>query len=449
MRRALYRIYRWMYAFRHWRERKFTPAGLFASGMLAASAAVGVDTTLAMVYQLFSFLLALMVLSLLMGRKFRGTVRVARRMPRFATALKPFAYHIDVHNRGTKTLTHLCLFENSVDPRPGFDEFIKTPEPDNVSKNPVDRFFGFLKWLWMIDHRQGAKFKKVDVPLLQPQESQRVRVELLPLRRGKIRLHGLTLAGADPFGMCRAMRAYTMPDSVLVLPKRYPLPAIRLPGTRKHHTGGIALALSVGDSEEFVALRDYRPGDPLRRIHWKSWAKAGKPIVKEHQEEFFVRHALLLDTFATRDSAEAFEEAVSLAASFACTVLTQESLLDLIFVGPEIYCFTSGRGLGQTEQILEVLASVVPCQDKSFDSLFPSVLSRAPYLSGCICIFLSWDKNRQNIVEMLRQNNLPVLVLVIVKQEESKTLPPGIMGDIPEQFHVLRAGHIEQDLQTL
>ena len=50
--------------------------------------------------------------------------------------------------------------------------------------------------------------------------------------------------------------------------------------------------------------------------------------------------------------------AVSVAASFACTVLTQESLLDLLFVGPQSYCFTAGRGLAQADQMLEILAAV-------------------------------------------------------------------------------------------
>jgi len=86
---------------------------------------------------------------------------------------------------------------------------------------------------------------------------------------------------------------------------------------------GVALASNVGQSEEFVSLRDYRRGDPLRHIHWRSWAKAGKPVVKEFEDEFFVRHALVLDTFIDDPHSELFEEAVSVAASFASTVLTQ------------------------------------------------------------------------------------------------------------------------------
>src|SRR5206468_1933896 len=82
-------------------------------------------------------------------------------------------------------------------------------------------------------------------------------------------------------------------------------------GARKYQRGGIALISSVGDSEEFASLRDYRPGDPLRRIHWRSVARVGRPVVREYQGEFFVRHALVLDTFAGRPESHVFEEAVS------------------------------------------------------------------------------------------------------------------------------------------
>jgi hypothetical protein len=60
---------------------------------------------------------------------------------------------------------------------------------------------------------------------------------------------------------------------------------------------------------------------------------------------------LILDTFIARPGSDAFEEAVSVAASFACTLPTQESLLDLLFVGPQAFCFTAGRGLAHTEHL--------------------------------------------------------------------------------------------------
>src|SRR5207247_8902647 len=103
----------------------------------------------------------------------------------------------------------------------------------------------------------------------------------------------------------------------------------------------------------------------LRHIHWGTGAKAGKPVVKEFEDEFFVRHALVLDTFTEHPHSEVFEEAVSVAASFACAIQTQESLLDLLFVGPQSYCFTAGRVLAHTDQMLENLPSLLACAHHS------------------------------------------------------------------------------------
>ena len=55
--------------------------------------------------------------------------------------------------------------------------------------------------------------------------------------------------------------------------------AVALPGAMKYQQGGVAMASSVGQSDEFVSLRDYRPGDPLQRVHWKSFARAGRQLL--------------------------------------------------------------------------------------------------------------------------------------------------------------------------
>ena len=202
-----------------------------------------------------------------------------------------------------------------------------------------------------------------------------MRVELTPLAARHRAVRRRDAGAARSAGLVsRVQHSCRCRRSVLILPKRYPLPPIALPGTMKYQEGGVALASNVGQSDEYVALRDYRHGDPLRHIHWRSWAKAGKPIVKEFEDEFFVRHALVLDTFTDHPHSEVFEEAVSVAASFACTLLTQESLLDLLFVGPQAYCFTAGRGLAHADQMLEILASVRACRDQPFRALEQLVL---------------------------------------------------------------------------
>jgi uncharacterized protein (DUF58 family) len=233
----------------------------------------------------------------------------------------------------------------------------------------------------------------------------------------------------------------------LVLPKRHPVAPFQLPGTVKYQQGGVSMASSVGESEEFVSLREYRAGDPLRRLHWKSFAKLGKPIVKEFQDEFFVRHALLLDTFGTPAVMELFEDAVSVAASLACAIQDQESLLDLMFVGAEAYCFTTGRGVGRIEKMLEILASVHLCVDKDFAELEQLVLDHVIEISGCVCVLLAWDEPRQRLVQALRARQIPLKVFVMAPDD--RMLPPGVMADQLENFHLLPAGKIGEKLALL
>jgi uncharacterized protein (DUF58 family) len=217
----------------------------------------------------------------------------------------------------------------------------------------------------------------------------------------------------------------------------------------RYQAGGVALASNVGQSEEFIALRDYRYGDPMRHIHWRSWAKAGKPVVREFEDEFFVRHALVLDTFIDHPQSEAFEAAVSVAASFACSVRTQESLLDLLFVGAQSYCFTAGRGLARSDQMLEVLASVQPCQEKSFAELEHLVFNHVKSVSGCVCVFLSWNQERRTFVRKLQAMGVPVLVLIVTLQGANQKIEREQIATTCDQFVVLETGKIEEGLARL
>src|SRR5207249_556886 len=307
----------------------------------------------------------------------------------------------------------LVLLEDLADPRPAVDEFLHAREPGEERRNWFDRTVGYPRWAWLIARKRGAAIAPRPLPALRPGDAGEVVIELLPLRRGRLAFTAVTIARPDPLGLVNGLVRVPLPGSLVVLPKRYAMPDLALPGARKYQRGGIALISSVGDSEEFASLRDYRPGDPLRRIHWRSVARVGRPVVREYQGEFFVRHALVLDTFAGRPESHVFEEAVSVAASVACSIQTQDSLLDLLFVGPETYSFTAGRGLGHTDRLLEVLAGVGPCLDKPFRTLHHAVLERYASLSGCVAVLLAWDQPRRDFVRHLRALGAPTRAFVV------------------------------------
>jgi hypothetical protein len=441
--RVLYLIYRAGSSLWYRARRRFTLAGRCVAGGFLVAGAVGVDVENNVVYQEFALLLALLIAAAATSRFFRAKFSATRVLPRFGTAGKPFVYRVRLKNLTSQPQTGLTLLETFADPRPPFDDWLAFQLAESRRLRPFQ----------ISERRRNNPFRlvnpvEVPVPPLAPRGETEVDVEILPLRRGILRFAGLTLARPDPLGLFRAFNPVALPQAALILPKRYWLPPVALPGTMKYQQGGVALAANIGPSEEFVSLRDYRRGDPVRHIHWRSWAKAGRPIVKEFEDEFFVRHALILDTFTDEPHSEVLEEAVSVAASFACTVLTQESLLDLLFVGAESYCFTAGRGLAHADQMLEILASVRACGDKPFMALEHLVIAHVSAVSGCICVLQKWDDPRKKLVEKLRALRVPVVVFVIVQRGKSD-LDAGPLRTEPGKFHVLEIGKIEKQLASL
>ena len=428
MWRFFYRLFSTVSGIWFWMTRRFTGAGFLTLGTLVTAGALGIDTNQTLAYQIFTFLCALLAAAMLAALLLRPRFQVERALPRMVTAGASFDYRVLVKNLGTRPADGLALLEDLADPRPSLAEFRATL-----------KFPTYRGWWRLAMRNQVAHIDETALPALAPRAEAELRVRGLAYRRGTLQFAGATIASADPLGLFRSLARIAQPDKLVVLPRRYNLPQLSLPGARRYQHGGVTLASSVGESEEFMSLRDYRPGDPLQRIHWKSYARSGKPVVKEYQDEFFERYALVLDTFTDRDGA-VFEEAVSLAASFACTLNTQECLLDLMFVGAESYCYTAGRGQMQPESLVEILAGVRASHDHAFRRLHDALLERRSALSGCILILLAWDEARQALVRTLQQSGLPLKVLVVSERE---------IEAAPAWLRVLAPGKIQEGLAHL
>jgi len=443
MNRFIYRILRFNNGLRRWLAKHFTPAGLGVLACLIVFGLIGFDIKRSVSYQIFAFLLAMLLVSFVLSRFGRYRISASRNLPRFGTVGIPLQYKIVLHNHTQKSLPDVRLKERFLNSFPTFSDFYKIGWQQSTQQWHQD-------WARSLARRRQAFCRALEVRSLLPNSETELTGEVIPLRRGLLSFHSITLSIPDRLGLINRCISCATSQQVLILPKRYQLPNIELPGARQYQSDGLALAASVGDSEEFRSLREYRPGDSVRKIHWKSWAKTGRPIIKEEQSEYSVRHALILDTFQATDYSEVMEEAVAIAASLACTVQTQESLLDMVFVADTAHCYTVGRGLGQTEHLLELLASVVPCQDQPFSTLLPTVRERLSLMSGCICVFLDWDGDRKALIEQLQSAGVSTLVLIIESAAGLSEQPDrSCLEDEQSSLHVLQLGKIQEGLWSL
>ena len=246
-----------------------------------------------------------------------------------------------------------------------------------------------------------------------------VSVELRPLRRGLYALPPLRVFSSFPFGICRKGWKVRVGNSLLVLPRFAPLTAIDIPIGRRYQPGGIALSSDVGESPEYIGNREYRPGDPLRRIDFRSWARLARPVVREFQEEYYCRVALVLDTYVgrrlyrPRRGFPQLEAAIGLTAGVADAMSRGEYIIDLFAAGPELYTFRAGRHTAHFENVLEILACVDDCRSNPFDTIAPALTEELKSISAVVCILLDWDGPRERLARAAAEAGCSVKLIIV------------------------------------
>lgn len=266
---------------------------------------------------------------------------------------------------------------------------------------------------------------------LEPGQSHTFRYTLSARRRGHYVLHGPAALSTFPFGLTNAVRFSPQLQHVVVYPAFHPIQKIAIDPANTYQPGGVALASRIGDTMEFIGNRPFRPGDRVRDLHPRSWARVGEPVVRQFEEEFIVRVAMVVDTFVPAAfgvrrrgngrrlprlvlgaDGQLLEANLSLAAAVAEYLARQEYVVDLFAAGPQLYYFQAGRSLGYLDNILDILASIECCRSDPFEVIGPSFTQQLRQTSTVVALLAGWDKRRARFVDLIRDAGVPVRLIV-------------------------------------
>ena len=180
---------------------------------------------------------------------------------------------------------------------------------------------------WLPVHARGVDLvdgepTEFALPRLAPGEKIRADVPIPTHRRGVIEFGPLVLFRSSLADLLRARRSHGTYTSVLVEPRV--LDAVGLPaGARRGHVGADERIEHGGT--DLVGMREYTPGDDLRRVHWSTSARRGTLMVRQDADPSAPHLTVLLDDRATSYRGEGFEEAVDVAASLLSTAALSAS----------------------------------------------------------------------------------------------------------------------------
>jgi uncharacterized protein (DUF58 family) len=201
-------------------------------------------------------------------------------------------------------------------------------------------------------------------------------------RRGGYRLGPTRLVSGDPFGLFRTERLFPAEHSLVVLPMIYEIssflsPPGLLPG------GHVIRRKALDITPHASGVREYVPGDPIKRIHWPTTARRGQLVVKEFEQDPHAQVWLFLDAQHVVHAEKPFETperytegwlldrrpkfelppstleyAISITASLAHYYLKQPRAVGLVTATPQFRIIPAERSERQEIKILETLAFI-------------------------------------------------------------------------------------------
>ena len=200
---------------------------------------------------------------------------------------------------------------------------------------------------------------------LWPGEARETQCWIEARQRGVFSLGPAQVYSTDPLGLQTFSRKMPSVSELLVYPAALPLRDSWLRGAASSGWRGAGNSLVRGDGEDFYGVREYGPGDELRRVHWRTTARTGKLAVTEYAQGTTLDVIVALDLLQTAyagtgsDERSALETAVTLAATL---------LGDLLRYGHSVRLLTAGRQNGSPAArspeempfFLETLARVQP-----------------------------------------------------------------------------------------
>jgi uncharacterized protein (DUF58 family) len=158
----------------------------------------------------------------------------------------------------------------------------------------------------------------------------------------------LALSVSDALGLFSPRRVFADIRPFSLFPRVHPVGGLERLGARRSFTPSEASAARAGHSGVYLGVREFRPGDDLRRVHWPATARHATPMVKEFELDLTPYFTLFLD-LARRHRAgtgrkSTLEYVVRTAASLLASAARRGDTVQVFGEGRRPLAVPPGRG---------------------------------------------------------------------------------------------------------
>lgn len=254
-------------------------------------------------------------------------------------------------------------------------------EPFSVEVALRNRKSWLSAWLMTVkDHvsaRQTELAPEIAFIRVAPGEQQRGHYQLVLAQRGVHQFGPVHIDTRFPLGLVERGLNLAVANTLRVYPRLGRLAPDwkrKLDNAMEQTTSQVAKSGLFED--EFHSLREYRAGDDLRSVHWRTSARRNELMVRQYRDSRDRSLLVLLDAWLPAGSGEGELEGFELALSFAATLCVEatrngrESRTTLAVQGREAAVWRGGAGGQKIEELLDLLADLQPQPNREIAPLF-------------------------------------------------------------------------------
>ncbi|MFO0560805.1 MAG: DUF58 domain-containing protein [Polyangiales bacterium] len=230
-------------------------------------------------------------------------------------------------------------------------------------------------------------------------------------QRGQHHLDPFVAGAVAPLGLAVGPVIQSDGCRFVVVPKVATVLSLRMPQPRAIRSGNTTLDARAGDSMDLLGVRDYRPGDRVRDLHARSWARTGRPVVREYMQESITAVGVLLDPSGEDD--ESFDARLSLTAGMLDFIARGQSIAELLVANPQGRELVLGSRFASLDHALELLACTDPCEPQSPEALAARVERREFPWSRALLVCGGVGPWQRAVVQALLRVGIPCGIYVV------------------------------------
>ena len=261
---------------------------------------------------------------------------------------------------------------------------------------------------------------RMPVSALVPRGSYPFSYNVRAIRRGVYTVGPLRIRVCDPLGLGGVTVRSDQKSSLVVYPKPLPVESWSLMAgsASMGMLGRILGRPSPGASAEFYGARKYYPGDDLRRVHWRSAARARELIVKEFRDEVEASEVIIaIDAQSGYEIGEGPDSSLDYAARAAAYISERA-----VEVGGRVSLLSGhepGRIAARAESVSElwmVMEYLAGVQADAGSSLCEILAAAAPHMrtsSALVLIGSRTDEPLRAIVQRLQAQDVAIAQIYV------------------------------------